>query len=674
MTVIKFRRDTSANWTSINPIPAQGEPCYETDTGKLKIGNGSDTYTALPYVSDDGGAADLPIASTTTLGGIKVGDNLTITADGTLSASAAGTTDYTQLENKPQINSVELAGNKTLDDLGIQAKGDYLTALPDNAVTTDTEQTITGKKSLPLSTTLGRFSFGVEGFDDSIGKMIWTLDNGDTAGLDISRYHWYGFLRNGQKVWYIEQDDTNNVQTWTADKKNIRIRTSGGSALKVIGKNDGVDLELTNDTGAFSFLRSKDVDGNTITFSDGVLKANIPSVNIATADTVGTVKPDNTTITVNSEGTISMVGTIPTKTSELENDSGFLTEAPTPTNMVTTDTTQTISGSKTFTKSITTTSIYPSDEITFNSASTSRYINNVDSIAGGYHAENGYLTFKGTTTLQGDDKLVLDGRNGGITLQADSGKLITANNILLCSAGLYSDAMISTAGKSIIAANADKSVSVGQYQYNTILNNPVVAYTSTTNSSIYFSNYLGNKTKDCITYDNGAIEIYAASGTAGTTEGTSFRVTDLMKTDILAVDFNGNITGNGKTYINSENIDTTYMKWDTANKKLTVDTAAVAHLAMPSNTSVDLTLGASGTTYTAPAGGYFTANTSSSYTGWFKIASICAQGSTPNGHQFACSCATRNGESPKVWYSFSSGDTSAIIFKFVYANGTVPST
>ena len=30
-----------------------------------------------------------------------------------------GTSDYTDLENKPQINSVELSGNKSLHDLGI---------------------------------------------------------------------------------------------------------------------------------------------------------------------------------------------------------------------------------------------------------------------------------------------------------------------------------------------------------------------------------------------------------------------------------------------------------------------------------------------------------------------------------------------------------------------------
>ena len=38
---------------------------------------------------------------------------------------SGGTFDYEELSNKPQINSVELNGNKTLDELGIQAKGDY---------------------------------------------------------------------------------------------------------------------------------------------------------------------------------------------------------------------------------------------------------------------------------------------------------------------------------------------------------------------------------------------------------------------------------------------------------------------------------------------------------------------------------------------------------------------
>ena len=48
-TRIRFRRDTAANWTSNNPTLTTGELGYETNTGKFKIGNNSDAWTALPY-------------------------------------------------------------------------------------------------------------------------------------------------------------------------------------------------------------------------------------------------------------------------------------------------------------------------------------------------------------------------------------------------------------------------------------------------------------------------------------------------------------------------------------------------------------------------------------------------------------------------------------------------
>lgn len=47
---LQVRRGTAANWTSTNPTLSAGEFGLETDTGKLKIGTGSDTWTSLPYV------------------------------------------------------------------------------------------------------------------------------------------------------------------------------------------------------------------------------------------------------------------------------------------------------------------------------------------------------------------------------------------------------------------------------------------------------------------------------------------------------------------------------------------------------------------------------------------------------------------------------------------------
>ena len=48
-TRIRFRRDTAANWTSNNPTLTTGELGYETDTGKFKIGNNTNAWTALAY-------------------------------------------------------------------------------------------------------------------------------------------------------------------------------------------------------------------------------------------------------------------------------------------------------------------------------------------------------------------------------------------------------------------------------------------------------------------------------------------------------------------------------------------------------------------------------------------------------------------------------------------------
>lgn len=46
---IQIRRDTAANWASINPILASGEQGYETDTQSLKIGDGTTRWNSLGY-------------------------------------------------------------------------------------------------------------------------------------------------------------------------------------------------------------------------------------------------------------------------------------------------------------------------------------------------------------------------------------------------------------------------------------------------------------------------------------------------------------------------------------------------------------------------------------------------------------------------------------------------
>ena len=48
---IQLRRGSAAQWTAANSILAQGEIAVELDTGKFKIGSGTQGWNALSYSS-----------------------------------------------------------------------------------------------------------------------------------------------------------------------------------------------------------------------------------------------------------------------------------------------------------------------------------------------------------------------------------------------------------------------------------------------------------------------------------------------------------------------------------------------------------------------------------------------------------------------------------------------
>ena len=56
---IKLRGDTAANWTSNNPVLALREPGVETDTSKIKIGDGVTAWASLPYSAGGGGTTSI---------------------------------------------------------------------------------------------------------------------------------------------------------------------------------------------------------------------------------------------------------------------------------------------------------------------------------------------------------------------------------------------------------------------------------------------------------------------------------------------------------------------------------------------------------------------------------------------------------------------------------------
>lgn len=48
-TTFQLRRGTAEAWSRVNPILRYGEPGFERDTNKLKIGDGIHLWNNLPY-------------------------------------------------------------------------------------------------------------------------------------------------------------------------------------------------------------------------------------------------------------------------------------------------------------------------------------------------------------------------------------------------------------------------------------------------------------------------------------------------------------------------------------------------------------------------------------------------------------------------------------------------
>lgn len=101
-TRMQQRRGTSAQWTSANPVLASGEIGFETDTNKLKIGDGVNTWANLVYFVDQTGLAG-SLGDYVELASVGV-------ADGVASLDSTGNVPSSQLGNVP---AVDLTGYAT---------------------------------------------------------------------------------------------------------------------------------------------------------------------------------------------------------------------------------------------------------------------------------------------------------------------------------------------------------------------------------------------------------------------------------------------------------------------------------------------------------------------------------------------------------------------------------
>jgi hypothetical protein len=99
---IQLRRDTAANWASVNPVLASGEIGFVTDTNKFKIGDGTTAFNSLAFFN-----------------GNLTGSVLDDLSDVTITSAASG--DFLKWNGSAWVNDpINLATDTT---------GDYVSSL-----------------------------------------------------------------------------------------------------------------------------------------------------------------------------------------------------------------------------------------------------------------------------------------------------------------------------------------------------------------------------------------------------------------------------------------------------------------------------------------------------------------------------------------------------------------
>ena len=229
---------------------------------------------------------------------IEAGTNITLDQEGNIltinstGGGGSGTSDYTDLTNKPKINNVELNGNKSLNDLGIQPVGNYalesdmIEAQNDiEALQTENERlkatlpTTTGEgqditlnktaemefKKPPLprgntkqETTIGYNLLGGFEYEQSSGGVTFKYDdsgtiaiNGtptsNTDSMNSSRAVSNGFTRRLEAGTYT----LNGISTGTGLLLGIVTNESGVWTVKTTTLNEVKSFSIVNDCDYF---------------------------------------------------------------------------------------------------------------------------------------------------------------------------------------------------------------------------------------------------------------------------------------------------------------------------------------------------------------------------------------------------------------------------------------
>ena len=252
---LKLRSDTASNWTSANPTLLTGELGRETDTGKIKIGNGSTAWTSLAYQGLIPNSGIYPLSQLLLPAGTVSAPSLAFDGDVNVGIYKPSTDQLAITTNGVERMRLTSTGQLRLAGAGMTFKGDTATA---NELDDYEEGTFT--PTIEGTSTAGAGTYAVQiGRYTKIGNRVlfqcyvtWTAHTGtgnmNVAGLPFT-------TSAATNTWSTVSSWSNNVaftagntlQPYTAvntTKILLRQVPTGGGASTAVALDTAGELML----------------------------------------------------------------------------------------------------------------------------------------------------------------------------------------------------------------------------------------------------------------------------------------------------------------------------------------------------------------------------------------------------------------------------------------------
>jgi len=284
--IIRHRRDTAANWTSNNPVLEAGQLGLETDTLKIKFGDGTTAWTSLSYAAGGGG-------------GISDGDkgDITVSSSGATWTIDNGAVSYAKMQDVSAASKligrgsasgsgdpqeITIGTNLTMSGTTLSAAGSIAgsTGSTDNAIIrADGTGGSTIQGSVPTIDDNGKILADAFAFDTTptttggTGVIIWdSTESAPSVGFNANVLGKLGVDSHVQVY--------NQTGSTIAKRKVVRQSGSSGTKLKVdlaLADGDansattiGITAEsISNNSSGFIITAGLLTGVDTIAFTEG---------------------------------------------------------------------------------------------------------------------------------------------------------------------------------------------------------------------------------------------------------------------------------------------------------------------------------------------------------------------------------------------------------------------